>query len=98
MKMQITGKMRDRRVFVNGQELKPHASQAVHDHSPDGFCWGYGGSGPAQLALALLMHAGLPRTLVLHRYQDFKREIVAGLPDDFDITVEVKDDGSWAKL
>lgn len=24
------------------------------NHSPDGFEWGYGGSGPAQLALALL--------------------------------------------
>ncbi len=24
------------------------------NHSPDGFSWGYGGSGPAQLALAIL--------------------------------------------
>lgn len=29
----------------------------VRDHSPTGFAWGYGGSGPAQLALALLIDA-----------------------------------------
>lgn len=29
----------------------------VHDHSPDGFEWGYDGSGPTQLALALCIHA-----------------------------------------
>ncbi|HEC66591.1 MAG TPA: hypothetical protein ENI23_15050 [bacterium] len=26
----------------------------LYNHSPDGFEWGYGGSGPTQLALALL--------------------------------------------
>jgi hypothetical protein len=26
----------------------------LYNHSPDGFEWGYGGSGPAQLALAIL--------------------------------------------
>lgn len=26
-------------------------------HSPDGFSWGYGGSGPADLARSLLIHA-----------------------------------------
>lgn len=29
----------------------------VSNHSPDGFEWGYGGSGPAQLALALCIDA-----------------------------------------
>jgi hypothetical protein len=28
----------------------------VRKHSPDGFEWGYDGSGPAQLALALVLH------------------------------------------
>src|SRR5467141_965015 len=27
----------------------------ARNHSPTGFAWGYGGSGPAQLALALLI-------------------------------------------
>src|SRR5262245_22144387 len=29
----------------------------LRNHSPTGFEWGYGGSGPAQLALALLVDA-----------------------------------------
>jgi len=29
----------------------------VRNHSPDGFEWGYGGSGPAQLSLALAIDA-----------------------------------------
>lgn len=28
----------------------------LFNHSPNGFEWGYGGSGPAQLALAILAH------------------------------------------
>jgi hypothetical protein len=34
--------------------LKPRND--LFNHSPDGFAWGYEGSGPAQLALALLAH------------------------------------------
>jgi hypothetical protein len=50
------------------------------NHSPTGFEWGYGGSGPAQLSLALLAnHLGNDdEAMALH--QDFKRTIVAGLP------------------
>lgn len=42
-------------VTKDGQTLSPDKSQKVWNHSPDGFNWGYGGSGPAQLALALLL-------------------------------------------
>lgn len=28
----------------------------LQNHSPDGFAWGYAGSGPAQLALGMLVH------------------------------------------
>ena len=51
-------------------------------HSPDGFEWGYGGSGPAQLALALLADAGGSDRLALAMYQSFKAEVVANLPHD----------------
>lgn len=47
------------------------------NHSPDGFEWGYGGSGPAQLALAML-GALFPKPIALKWYQDFKFEWVAG--------------------
>ena len=53
----------------------------VRDHSPTGFAWGYGGSGPAQLALALLIDATSDETLSLRHYQEFKRQFVAGWQD-----------------
>jgi len=37
--------------------LDPKPSQMLYNHSPDGFEWGYAGSGPAQLALAILLDA-----------------------------------------
>jgi hypothetical protein len=49
----------------------------LRNHSPTGLSWGYSGSGPAQLALAILCHA-------LHRderaedlYQEFKDAVVS---------------------
>lgn len=52
------------------------------NHSPTGFEWGYGGSGPAQLALALVADATGDDALALRVYQQFKAEIVQGLPHD----------------
>lgn len=49
-------------------------------HSPTGFEWGYEGSGPAQLALAILAEATGDREYTLTHYQAFKRAYVAGLP------------------
>lgn len=59
-------------------------------HSPTGFEFGYGGSGPAQLALAILADYanetgyGLPHLagdeVALNTYQSFKREFIARLP------------------
>ena len=50
----------------------------LRNHSPTGFEWGYGGSGPAQLALALAA-SRLPETLALTVYQRLKRALVASL-------------------
>ena len=36
------------------RELTPALSHGIRNHSSSGFEWGYGGSGPAQLALAIL--------------------------------------------
>lgn len=48
-------------------------------HSPDGFQWGYQGSGPADLARSLLWDvAGVEPPAWL--YQEFKREFVAQWP------------------
>jgi hypothetical protein len=53
----------------------PHV---VH-HSPDGFEWGYGGSGPADLARSILYDAVGPE-LADRWYQAFKWEFIARLP------------------
>lgn len=51
----------------------------LSNHSPDGFEWGYGGSGPAQLALALLADATGNDALALEYHQRFKFAHVARL-------------------
>ena len=71
-------------VAVNGQPLDPRFD--LWEHSPTGFEWGYGGSGPAQLALALLAdHLGdEERAIALH--QTFKWAVVAKLPHSWMLT------------
>lgn len=77
-------------VYIDGVVLSPAASQRVYNHSPDGFAWGYGGSGPAQLALAILLIAGLPDKKAVALYQRFKAEFIVPLPrDSFTIEVDV---------
>lgn len=62
-------------VALDGRPLNPRLD--LWNHSPTGFEWGYGGSGPAQLALALLAnHLGDDdEAVTLH--QEFKRTVVA---------------------
>ena len=46
-------------------------------HSPDGFQWGYGGSGPSDLALSMLTDA-VGKELAEQYYQLFKADFIAG--------------------
>ncbi len=79
-------------VWVEGKPLDP--KNDLVNHSPDGFSWGYMGSGCSQLALAI-MYAyfaevarldGLePATIdraTKKVYQYFKRKFIAPLPQD----------------
>ncbi|MGH2331772.1 DUF6166 domain-containing protein [Thermoanaerobacter mathranii] len=57
-------------------------------HSPTGFEWGYGGSGPADLALSILADTVGYKT-AQNFYQIFKWEIVANFPyEEWQITEE----------
>lgn len=72
--------------------------ESVGRHSPDGFSWGYEGSGPAELALAIITdvihnRVGPDNTrepltdeqkdlIVEQAYQSFKAQIIAGHPRD----------------
>src|SRR5579864_1302466 len=65
-------------VTADGRALDPRFD--LRFHSPDGFGWGYGGSGPAQLALALLADWLADDSAALSLYQEFKWSTVAGFP------------------
>src|ERR1700676_5823260 len=73
------------RIVVNGKgkTLDLEASLKIVNHSPTGFCWGYAGSGPAQLAFAILLdhfNGDVVRAKAL--YMDFKFKVIARLPMD----------------
>jgi len=60
-------------------------------HSPDGFEWGYGGSGPADLAFSVLVHF-YNEEIAEKYYHDFKRDIIASVPKSvkrFEIEIDL---------
>jgi hypothetical protein len=86
----IQAKQATKQVYVNGVHLIPDGSLRIRNHSPDGFAWGYAGSGPAQFALALLMLYVDADTAQLY-YQELKFGWVSGLPQrDLDIHVKLR--------
>ena len=88
----LEGDIDSRNVWLEHKKLSPKRSQKHHNHSPDGFSWGYEGSGPAQLALAIMLEL----TGKSDEYQDFKRSVIAKLPfgQSFNILFTRKED-SW---
>lgn len=89
--VRISGKWTERKFFITGKELLPGRSLRAVNHSQDGFNWGYGGSGPAQLALGFLLEF-LPKDLALEFYEEFKWKVIAGLPmADFEQEVKLRD-------
>ncbi len=64
-------------------ELAP--SLKLRNHSPTGFEWGYCGSGPAQLALAILLDVTGDALVAQAFYQDFKQEVVAAWGETWEI-------------
>jgi hypothetical protein len=76
-------------VSIDGKELTPRKSQLILNHSPDGFECGYGGSGPAQLALAILTEALGSKNdwQAIEMHQKFKVDMIAPLPQDAGWTI-----------
>lgn len=68
-------------VVLEGGTRRPlNSRRDLSNHSPTGFEWGYGGSGPAQLALAILADVLGDDALALRLHQRFKWEVIAPLP------------------
>ena len=63
-------------ITVDGALLDWRSSLAVRNHSPTGPSWAYGGSGPAQLALAILL-AVTDEATAERFYQKFKWDVLA---------------------
>ena len=81
----LRGEWSTRRVWLDGKEITPEKSLSVMKHSPSGFAWGYGGSGPAQLALAILLDL-VDKKSALNWYHDLKVSFIARLPEgDFEL-------------
>ena len=94
-------------VTVNDAPLKHYVV-----HSPTGFEWGYGGSGPSDLALAILVHHLKVKPLgprpgfrwsgdgwdrVFTLHQDFKWQFVARWPQEKDWVLWSDDIDDWMK-
>lgn len=90
----IRGDAETREVYIGLLMLDPEISQMVVNHSPDGFNWGYSGSGPAQLALSLLLYFTDVDT-ALRLYQRFKFEIIAKLPQGENWEMDDKEIEKW---
>lgn len=89
--LRLKGKLATGEVWVNGKPLSLKKSLEVYSHSPTGFSWGYGGSGPAQLALAILLRY-LPEIDAVSLHQDFKWKFIAPLPqEDFETQLDIRE-------
>lgn len=74
-KVKRTPKRVTAEVVEGGNEYALSPRLDLRRHSPTGFEYGYEGSGPAQLALAILADF-LDDESALRLYQEFKREII----------------------
>jgi hypothetical protein len=66
------------------------------NHSPTGLEWGYGGSGPSQLAWCLLRECGLTKPQTEALYMRFKADVIANLPRE-GFTLTKKQVMDWVK-
>lgn len=80
------------RLYVDGKLLDLEESLKVRNHSPTGFEWGYGGSGPAQSALAICLKILPQRWMAEALYQSFKfRFVSCWKADAFEVVIDITD-------
>lgn len=84
-------------VTRDGRPLALGPSKKLWNHSPTGFEWGYAGSGPAQLALALLLDATGDKDLALSLHQKFKFAKVANFKREANFIIMRSEILEWVK-
>lgn len=92
----LVGYSEGRQVILDGKDLPLLPSLNVSSHSPDGFNWGYGGSGPAQLALAVMLEF-LPIDDALRLYQEFNWDVIGRLPMREDFSYPLSQIKDWIR-
>ena len=70
--------------------------QDLVSHSPDGLAWGYPGSGPAQLAMALLADLTENGEYAVRNHQHLKRDVIARILGD-QWTIHGEDLAGWVR-
>ncbi len=77
------------RIIINGrgETLDLEASFRVYTYSPTGFNWGYGGAGPHQTALAILMDHLNDNERALAMAPEFANTVISHLPMDEDFVL-----------
>jgi hypothetical protein len=92
----IVGDDTDRTIYARRGDGRSYAlsldqSLLFVNHSPTGFSWGYGGSGPAQLSFAILYdYFGEDLERARSLYMDFKFQVVARLDMNSGFTLDSK--------
>lgn len=89
--LNVWGEHDTHEVYLNANKLDIKPSIKVWNHSSE-FNWGYGGSGPAQLSLAILL-TYIPRQFAVKLHQKFKFKVVASWPGgkDFAVNIDLKE-------
>lgn len=75
-------------IKANGEPLDPRLDLA--NKSPTGFSWGYLGSGPSQLALAILADYLRDDEAALRYFQPFKAMVIGNLPENREWTLDAE--------
>ncbi len=82
-------------VFVATEDGPEYLLPHIVKHSPTGFEWGYAGSGPADLAYAILVDYLDDAAKVEDLYQNFKRAFIERLSRDHSWIIEAGTVGRW---
>lgn len=77
-------------VEEDGERYVLHPRLDLRNHSPTGLAWGYSGSGPAQLALALAADVLGDDDKAQEIYQHLKFKLVARLPHEGWVLTETR--------
>jgi hypothetical protein len=88
LKIRLTGNLETKKVYADDHRVDIDYSLTIKQHSSE-FFWGYNGSGPAQLALAVMLRV-FSKKKALDRYQEFKEKVIALIPkQDFAVTIDM---------